>query len=187
MQMGHLRAKNVGAKKLLVKSKPAFLVDSMLGGVARKLRFFGFDTIYVVNSPDNEIISFGINHDRFILTCDKDMYKRIVKARAQGTLLKGSDDLEDISNTFLSYGTLLGLCMDVNSRCSVCNGLLAEKSHAEIAEKINVKIKNRQKQFFQCKRCYKIYWEGSHYIRLMELAKRIDCRILDRLKTLTRF
>lgn len=187
MQMGHLRAKNVGAKKLLVKSKPAFLVDSMLGSVARKLRFFGFDTIYVVNSPDDKIISFGINHDRFILTCDKDMYRRIVKAGAQGTLLKGSDDLEDISHTFLSYGTLLGQYMDVNSRCSVCNGLLAERSHAEIAEMINVKIKKRQKQFFQCKRCYKIYWEGSHYMRLMELSKRIDSRILERLKTLAHF
>jgi uncharacterized protein len=100
MQMGHLLAKNVGVKKLLVKSKPAFLVDSMLGSVARKLRFFGFDTLYVVNSPDDEIINFGINHNRFILTCDRVMYKRIVKAGAQGTLLKGSDDLEDISHTF---------------------------------------------------------------------------------------
>jgi uncharacterized protein len=180
MQMGPLLAKNVGARKLLVKSKPAFLVDSMLGSVARKLRFFGFDTLYIVNSPDDEIITFGINHDRFILTCDKDMYRRIVKAGAQGILLKGSDDLEDISQTFLSYGTLLGQYIHVNSRCSMCNGLLAERSHAEIGEKINVKIINRQKQFFECKRCDKLYWEGSHYIRLMELSKRIDSRIKER-------
>ena len=185
MQMGHLRAKNVGAKKLVVKSKPAFLVDSMLGSVARKLRFFGFDTLYVVNSPDDEIISFGINHDRYILTCDKDMYRRIVNAGAQGTLLKGSNDLEDISHTFLSYGTLLGQYMDVNSRCSVCNGLLAERSHAEIAEKINIEIINRHKRFFQCKRCYKVYWQGSHYIYLMELSTRIDSLIRERLKTLS--
>jgi uncharacterized protein len=185
MQMGHLRAKNVGAKKLVVKSKPAFLVDSMLGSVARKLRFFGFDTLYVVNSPDDEIISIGINHDRYILTCDKDMYRRIVNAGAQGTLLKGSNDLEDISHTFLSYGTLLGQYMDVNSRCSVCNGLLAERSHAEIAEKINIEIKNRHKRFFQCKRCYKVYWQGSHYICLMELSTRIDSLIRERLKTLS--
>jgi len=182
MQMGHLLAKNAGAKKLLVKSKPAFLVDSMLGSLARKLRFFGFDTLYVVNSPDDEIINFGINHDRFILTCDKEMYRRIVNAGAQGTLLKGSDDLEDISHTFLSYGTLLGQYMDVNSRCSMCNGLLAERSHAEIAEKIKVKIKKRQKRFFECKRCYKVYWEGSHYVHLMELSKRIDIRIRERLE-----
>ncbi len=180
--MGHLLAKNVGAKTLLVKSKPAFLVDSMLGSVARKLRFFGFDTLYVVNSPDDEIISFGINHDRFILTCDKEMYRRIVKAGAHGTLLKGSDDVEDICNTFLSYGTLLGQYMDVSSRCSMCNGLLAERSPAEIGEKVKIEIKNRQTQFFECKRCYKVYWEGSHYVRLMELSKRIDSRIMERLE-----
>ncbi len=182
MQMARLLAKNVGAKKVLVKSKPAFLVDSMLGSLVRKLRFFGFDTLYVANSPDDEIISFGINHNRFILTCDKEMYKRIVKARAQGTLLKGSDDLEDISRTFQTYGALLAEYMEVNSRCSMCNGLLAKRSHAEIAEKINMEIKSRQKQFFECKRCYKVYWEGSHFARLMELSKRIDNRILERLE-----
>jgi uncharacterized protein len=182
MQMAHSLAKNAGAKKLLVKSKPAFLVDSMLGSVARKLRFFGFDTVYVVKSPDDEIISFGLKDNRFILTCDEDMYKRIVKARAQGTLLKGSDDFEDISRTFQTYGALLGEYMEVNSRCSMCNGLLAERSHVEITKKINTEIKNRQKQFFECKRCYKVYWEGSHFTDLMELSKRIDNRILEQLE-----
>jgi uncharacterized protein len=154
----------------------------MLGSVARKLRFFGFDTLYIVNSPDDEIIRIGINQDRFILTCDKDMYRRIVKAGAQGILLKGSDDLEDISQTFFSCGILLGQYIDFNSRCSMCNGLLAERTHAEIRGKINVKIISRQKQFFECKRCNKLYWEGSHYIRLRDLSKRIDISIKERLE-----
>jgi uncharacterized protein len=154
----------------------------MRGSVARKLRFFGFDTLYVVNSPDDEIINFGINHNRFILTCDRVMYKRIVKAGAQGTLLKGSDDLEDISHTFHTYGAFLGEYMNVNSRCSMCNGLLAERSYAEISEKINMETKNKQKQFFECKGCYKVYWAGSHFTRLMELSKYIDSRILERLE-----
>lgn len=154
----------------------------MLGSVARKLRFFGFDTLYIVNSPDDEIIRTGINQDRFILTCDKDMYRRFVKAGAQGILLKGSDDLEDISQTFFSYGIFLGPYIDVNSRCSMCNGLLVKRTPAEIRGKINLKVINWQKQFFECKRCNKLYWEGGHYIRLIDLSKRIDSRIKERLE-----
>jgi uncharacterized protein with PIN domain len=99
----------------------------MLGSVARKLRFFGFDTLYIANSPDDEIIRAGINQD-----CDKDMYMRIIKAGAKGILLKGLNDLEDISQTFLSYGILLGPYIDVNSRCSMCNGSLVMRTHTEI-------------------------------------------------------
>ncbi|MFZ0514190.1 MAG: Mut7-C RNAse domain-containing protein, partial [Candidatus Nitrosopolaris sp.] len=138
----------------------------MLGSVARKLRFFGFDTLYIVDSPDDEIIRIGIKQNRSILTCDKDMYRRIVKAGAQGILLKGSDDLEDISRTFFSYGILLGPYIDINSRCSMCNGLLAERTHAEIRGKITAKSINWQKQFFECKSCNKLFWEGTHCIRL---------------------
>jgi uncharacterized protein len=154
----------------------------MLGSVARKLRFFGFDTLYITNSPDDEIIRAGINQDRFILTCDKDMYRRIVKAGAKGILLKGLDDLEDISQTFLSYGILLGPYIDVNSRCSMCNGSLVMRTHAEIRGRINPKVIKWQKRFFECKRCSKLYWEGSHFIRLMDLSKRIDSRIKEQLE-----
>jgi uncharacterized protein len=154
----------------------------MLGSVARKLRFFGFDTLYIANSPDDEIIRAGINQDRFILTCDKDMYRRIVKAGAKGILLKGLDDSEDISQTFLGYGILLGPYIDVNSRCSMCNGSLVMRTHAEIRGRINPKVIKWQKRFFECKGCSKLYWEGSHFIRLMDLSKRIDSRIKEQLE-----
>jgi uncharacterized protein with PIN domain len=124
----------------------------MLGSVARKLRFFGFDTLYIEQpSVYDEIIRAGINQDRFILTCDKDMYRRIVKAGAKGILLKGLDDLEDISQTFLSYGILLGPCIDVNSRCSMCNGSLVMRTHAEIRGRINPKVIKWQKRFLNVK------------------------------------
>ena len=84
--MEPLLAKNVGARKSLVKSKPAFLVDAMLGSVARKLRFFGLDTLYIADSPDDEIIGIGIKQNRVILTCDKDMYRRIMKVWSTGDL-----------------------------------------------------------------------------------------------------
>ncbi|MGB6674045.1 MAG: Mut7-C RNAse domain-containing protein [Candidatus Nitrosopolaris sp.] len=178
--MEPLLAKNVGARKSLVKSKPAFLVDAMLGSVARKLRFFGLDTLYIADSPDDEIIAIGIKQNRVILTCDKDMYRRIMKAGAQGILLNGSDDLENIAQTFFSFGMMLGPY--VSSRCCMCNGLLSVISHAEVKGKIPFNIVNWHTQFFECKKCDKVFWEGSHYLSLRALSKRIDSRIKELLE-----
>lgn len=179
MQRERLLARNVGAKKQLAKVKPAFIVDSMLGSIARKLRFFGFDALYIVDSQDDEIIRIGIKLNRFILTCDNDMYRRIVKAGAKGILLKGSDDLEDISQTFSSCGILLRPYMDTNTRCSMCNGLLVKRTPAEVRGKTTINI-NRKKRFFECKRCHKLFWEGTHCIHLRDLSKQIDNRIKER-------
>ena len=180
--MEPLLAKNVGARKSLVKSKPAFLVDAMLGSVARKLRFFGFDTLYIADSPDDEIIGAGIKQNRVILTCDEEMYRKIMKAGVQGVLLNGSDDLENIAQTFFSFGMMLGPYMDLSSRCSMCNGLLSEISNAEAKGKIPFNIINRHSQFFECKKCNKLFWEGSHFLSLRALSKMIDSRIKERLK-----
>ena len=37
------------------KEQPRFLVDGMLGSLARKLRILGFDTVYDPKSEDDEL------------------------------------------------------------------------------------------------------------------------------------
>ena len=178
--MAHSLVRNAEANRLLVKPKPAFIVDSMLGSVARKLRFFGFDAWYTKDTPDVEIILLGIKHCRVILTCDRDMYKRALKLRAKGTLLNGLSDLEDIAHAFFSYGTLLSTFMYVRPRCPACNGTTVEVPRSCLREEIlGLGIDS---EFFRCCGCDKIYWEGSHYRCLKALSKRIDGRILEILK-----
>ncbi len=44
----------------LVKTKkPIFLVDAMLGKLAKKLRLLGYDTIYSSNKDDDELIQIA--------------------------------------------------------------------------------------------------------------------------------
>jgi uncharacterized protein with PIN domain len=64
----------------------------------------------------------------------------------------------------------------------MCNGLLSELSHAEVKGKIPFNIVNWHTQFFECKKCNKLFWEGSHYLSLRALSKRIDSRIKERLE-----
>jgi uncharacterized protein len=64
--------KSVEARQL-VRSKPTFLADAMLGSVARKLRIFGFDTLYIKHTHDDEILKIAIEDNRAILTCEKEL------------------------------------------------------------------------------------------------------------------
>ena len=152
----------------------------MLGSVARKLRFFGFDTWYIKSKPDVEIVLLGIKHCRVVLTCDSGMYKRALKLRARAILLGELGDLENIARTFFNYGSLLSTHMHVRPRCSACNGRTVKVSRSCLEEEIRGFAVNSQ--FFRCCDCDRIYWEGSHYRSLKALSKRVDGRILELLK-----
>jgi len=150
----------------------------MLGSVARKLRIFGFDTLYLRHFNDDDVLKIGVAQDRIILTCDRDLFRKIVKAGAHGALLKGSDDLEDIAHilskckiTSIGFSTL-------NSRCSICNGLIIKgRSISDIKRHLPSKVIEWHHEFFQCTNCNKVYWEGSHIIRIKSLARELNMKL----------
>lgn len=172
----HLPAKSVGARQL-VSSRPTFLADAMLGSVARKLRIFGFDTLYIKHIHDDEILKIGIEENRIILTCDKELFKRIVKAGAHGVLLKCSDDFEDIIHILSKYEITSVSFDTMNSRCSVCNGLLVKKKRVNIKGYIPPNVMKLHNEFFKCVNCNKIYWKGSHVTRIRSLSRNIDTKM----------
>jgi uncharacterized protein len=172
----HLPAKSVGARQL-VSYKPSFLADAMLGSVARKLRIFGFDTLYIKHTHDDEILKIAIEDNRAILTCDKELFKRIVKAGVHGVLLKCSDDSEDIVHILSKYEITSISFSTRNSRCSVCNGLLLKKKRINIKRHIPPNVMKSHREFFKCANCSKIYWDGSHLARIRSLSRNIDTKI----------
>ena len=175
-----LCVKSVGATQL-VSSKPTFLADAMLGSIARKLRIFGFDTLYLNHVHDDDVLKIGIAQNRIILTRDKELFKRIVKAGAHGVLLQGSNDSKDLVHALSKYGISSVSFDTVNSRCSECNGLLSREKHEEFKKYVHPNIIKRQKEFFRCDGCHKIYWEGSHLTRIRSLARNIDTKIKEKL------
>jgi len=159
----------------------------MLGSVARKLRIFGFDTLYLRHFNDDDVLKIGVAQDRIILTCDRDLFRKIVKAEAHGALLKGSDDLEDIAHVLSKYKiTSIGFST-LNSRCSVCNGLIMKgRSISEIKRYLPSKVIEWHDEFFQCTNCNKVYWEGSHIIRIKSLARELNMKLKKRIKVINK-
>ena len=176
-----------------------FLADAMLGGIARKLRIFGFDTLYNAQADDDEILKIGMEQDRVILTADKELFKRIVKIGARGVLVSGGAiELEALVHILRKSG-IKSVGMDgIGSRCSVCNGSLEKRTSDHLKKNDddnnnnnneNVALPDRviacHNQFFCCTVCGKVYWEGSHLKRIIELVRNLDDELVGRACTTT--
>ncbi|MDP8888447.1 MAG: Mut7-C RNAse domain-containing protein [Thermoproteota archaeon] len=167
-----------------------FIADAMLGNIARKLRIFGFDTEYMAQAHDDEILKIGIEQDRVILTADKELFKRIVKVGARGVLVSGgAGELEDLVHILTKNGiTSVGM-NGIDSRCSVCNGHLEERTSDQVKNDdcnnnadviVPDKVIACHNQFFQCIACGKIYWEGGHLKRIKALVRNLDAKLVAR-------
>src|SRR5215210_5310396 len=180
MTRAHSSVKCAGANRQVQKAPSvAFLADAMLGSIARKLRIFGFDTLYNAQAHDDEILKIGIEQNRIILTADKVLFKRTVKVGARAVLVSGGEgELEDLVHILRNSG-IKSVGMDgIGSRCSVCNGSLEERTSDHVKRNDddnneNVALPDRviacHNQFFHCTVCGKVYWEGSHLKRITDL------------------
>jgi len=60
------------------------------------------------------------------------------------------------------------------TRCMDCNGKIQPVARSEISTQVDPDISNRFKAFWQCDDCRKIYWQGSHYHRMLERIRKIE-------------
>lgn len=156
---------------------PRFLADAMLGSVARKLRIFGFDTLYIAHAPDDKILKTGIEEGRVILTADKELFKRIAKAGAPGVLVSGTGDVNDIVHILSKNGVTSVNFDGIGSRCPMCNGLLEKMTPDEVKSGVPAKIAERHSEFYQCAGCCKVYWEGGHLKRIRAFARTVGSKL----------
>lgn len=147
----------------------------MLGSLARKLRIFGFDTEYLADSDDGELLRRALENGRVIVTADKEFFKRIVKNGATGVLVDGHGDLEDMAHILSKFGLSIE-DVEMGSRCTACNGLL-EPIPREQADGVSPGVLERQSRFFRCTSCNKVYWEGGHMERMSDFAKQLRARM----------
>ncbi len=187
MMKAHSSAKSAEARPALKvhDNSLTFLADAMLGSLARKLRIFGFDTLYVAHTGDSEILKIGVDQQRIILTADRELFKRIVKAGAKGVLVSGANDLEDLVHILKKNGIASIDVQSIGSRCSVCNGILESRMPEQIRDNVPGKVAEYHRKFYQCIECGKVYWEGGHFQRIRMLAKSLELKLAGSSSTFT--
>lgn len=164
-----------------MKSTPRFIADAMLGTVARKLRIFGFDTVYFSEGGDPELETLARREKRVILTSDKRLFAHSEGRRLQVILVEGKTDGARLRSVARQAGPGITLRLGGGraSRCAVCNGELEliERRDA-VASEIPPKVLARHRLFYVCRSCSRHYWRGKHWDRLRRLSYSLNTKDL---------
>jgi len=134
-----------------------FVVDGMLGRLAKWLRILGYDTKYSPDWDDNELARIARAEGRVLLTRDVELSRR----RGLRFLLVESEDPEE---QLVQVARAYVLRADHPfSRCVVCNTLLEDVAKVEAWGQVPSFIFGTQDRFRLCPECNRFYWRGTHW------------------------
>ncbi len=146
-----------------------FLVDGMLGKLAKWLRLMGHDTKYSI-FPDKTLINEAIKEKRILLTSDIALYREAVARGVEAYLVKGKNEIERIAELAKKFNLKIEVNVE-SSRCPLCGSLLKKVEKTLVKEKVPSQTFNFYNDFWVCinQKCGKIYWQGSHWKKINEV------------------
>ncbi|ADV64491.1 Mut7-C RNAse domain-containing protein [Desulfurococcus mucosus] len=139
-----------------------FIVDAMLGSLARWLRILGYDTVYGSRMEDWLILRRAELEGRIILTRDRGLHHKALKRGLKSILLQ--DD--DLASMLAKVSGLTGVRLYVDyerTRCPEDNTPLRKVDKEEVKDKVPPRVYSMHEDFWVCPRCGKVYWVGNHW------------------------
>jgi uncharacterized protein len=147
-----------------------FLLDVHLGSLARRLRLLGVDTAYSNDADDAELVEHAGRERRVLLTQDRGLLVR--RALHAGAYVRGDGADAQLADVLDRFAPPLAPW----TRCSACNGELAEVAKAEVADRLQPGTRRCYDRFSRCRSCGRVYWRGAH-------GRRLDIVVADALRT----
>lgn len=146
-----------------------FVLDVHLGRLAAYLRMLGFDTRYKNDCDDPTLADISADERRILLTCDRLLLMR--KQINHGYFVRNRQPQQQL----LEILSRFGLFDDIKpfTRCIHCNGKTQPVEKRAIEAQLLPKTKKYYNEFFQCDSCKKIYWKGSHYLKMKEMVDNV--------------
>lgn len=149
-----------------------FLADAMLGKLAKWLRMLGYDTIYIADVDDDDLVRIAVREDRILLTRDLELCERRM-VRKRCVFVDWGTTAQQLKQVFRTIG--LSVPKDsLFTRCTVCNGEIVPISKEEVAERIPPYVYQTQNEFGYCGHCDKIYWRGTHVQHVLEALADVE-------------
>jgi len=158
--------------------KPLFIVDAMLGKLAKKLRLLGYDSLYSSSIEDDKLLHIAKNENRVIITKDVQLIHKAKKYQIASIQITKNEEIEQFLQ--INEKANLGKCTisGSNSRCSLCNGELKYTEKNDIPENVPTGVFENMNDFWTCNKCGKIYWEGTHIKNLQKFNAELNDRLL---------
>ena len=150
-----------------------FLVDAMLGNIAKKLRLLGFDSEYVSDIDDSKLIEKAKNENRTIISRDRSLIDRANKNEISSVYITKENEIEQfleiLETTHLQFDEISG----DSARCTKCNSITSQINKLEIKNKVPLGVLEYHDKFWKCDGCDQIYWEGTHIKNLQGFVHKI--------------
>ncbi len=147
-------------------SVPRFACDAMLGGLARWLRAAGYDASWHGGIADPELVRLGRVQGRVILSSDDDVFAFALVRDGRVPALFVPRGLS-VQAQLAHVLRVLELPLR-EPRCMACGGELAELTREEAAGRVPPRSLARHDRFWECVRCCKSFWHGTHWEKIVE-------------------
>ncbi|MBI4654926.1 MAG: Mut7-C RNAse domain-containing protein [Nitrospirae bacterium] len=134
-----------------------FIVDSMLGRLARWLRLLGYDTLYYPDIEDSLLLRIAREDDRILLTRDTHVIK--VRGLKKYFLLNENKTFKQVK---IVINSLNLKDFSIMSRCVICNNTITEIQKEGIRGLVPEYVYQTTAVFKRCSGCGKLYWNGTH-------------------------
>jgi len=143
-----------------------FIADCMLGKLSRWMRILGFDVIYM-KDDDEVILETAEKEKRIILTKDTRMGSKKFKGKIY--FVESEDwkkQLKEVLDRFSLWKKIKPF-----TRCPDCGTLLKIVRKERVRYLVPSFIYSQKDTFAFCKKCEKVFWEGTH---LNDMEKKIN-------------
>jgi uncharacterized protein with PIN domain len=147
-----------------------FWCDAALGGLARWLRAAGYDARWEYGIDDDALLRRVHEGWAILLTTDRRLFERgVVRAGVIPALWV---------SPAMNRHEQLDRCIAAlqlprrDPRCMRCGGRLVEVSKPSVAEQVPRRTLDWVERFYRCRRCNKVFWEGTHWQRIDERLSR---------------
>ncbi|HHT9108694.1 MAG TPA: Mut7-C RNAse domain-containing protein [Candidatus Wunengus sp. YC63] len=146
-----------------------FIADAMLGRLARWLRILGHDVVYESSISDNDLIARAIHERRIILTMDRKLTER--ESAKNSLLINSPSYKEQLKQVITHYN--IDYKSGIFTRCLVCNSLLVSIEKEKIKDRVPSYVYSTQDEFDICPQCGRIYWSGTHRVKMLGMLGEI--------------
>ena len=159
-----------------------FIVDCMLGKLAKWLKILGFDTVYFSKIEDSDLLALAQKEGRVLLSRDNGL---IEKSWDIKTLFIESEDwspqVEQVLNEFVLWQEVRPY-----SRCIECNVELKDLPKRRAKNLVAPFVYERASSFAICPRCDRVFWKGTHHqdmeFKIEEILKKRKKKKIDKIQ-----
>jgi uncharacterized protein with PIN domain len=136
-----------------------FIVDCMLGKLAKWLKILGFDALFFSKIEDDELLAIAHREKRILLTRDTGL---IQKARDIEALFLESEKWREQVEQVLGHFNLWGK-IDSHTRCIACNVELKNLCKKDAKNLVTPFVYKHADSFALCPACGRVFWRGTHF------------------------